>query len=194
MLVAGLAPAPPALIAERLTKRYVAGIPGCRAAVSALSGLSLEVASGELVALVGAAGSGKSTLLLCAAGLLRPDSGSLRWFGSAQLPRTRTCYARRVRDLREARHERRDDANLWLLDINLGSITARERLGIESVVRDAICGGESVVLCARSVQALPDVDCRTVFLERGVVAPRLDVASSAVVSSNRVAEASGCVG
>jgi ABC-type multidrug transport system ATPase subunit len=47
----------------------------------ALRGVDLDVERGEIVAIVGGKGCGKSTLLLCAAGLLRPDSGSIYWYG-----------------------------------------------------------------------------------------------------------------
>ncbi|MCZ8184195.1 MAG: ABC transporter ATP-binding protein [Beijerinckiaceae bacterium] len=45
--------------------------------VHILRGVSLSVAQGEAIGLVGPSGSGKSTLLMTAAGLERPDSGSV---------------------------------------------------------------------------------------------------------------------
>ncbi|MGA2564775.1 MAG: ATP-binding cassette domain-containing protein, partial [Steroidobacteraceae bacterium] len=51
------------------------------APTQALAGVSLEVHHGELTALIGPDGAGKTTLMRLSAGLLRPDSGSLRVLG-----------------------------------------------------------------------------------------------------------------
>src|SRR4051812_50139716 len=47
------------------------------ACVHILKGISLEIARGEAVGLVGPSGSGKSTLLMTMAGLQQPDFGSV---------------------------------------------------------------------------------------------------------------------
>ncbi|MEV5570098.1 ABC transporter ATP-binding protein [Spirillospora sp. NPDC052269] len=47
----------------------------------ALDGASMDVAAGEVVAVMGPSGSGKSTLLHCLAGIVRPDSGRLTFAG-----------------------------------------------------------------------------------------------------------------
>jgi manganese transport system ATP-binding protein len=51
--------------------------------VLALDGVSLSVKRGTALGIVGPNGSGKSTLLKTVAGLIRPDSGSVRVFGDA---------------------------------------------------------------------------------------------------------------
>ncbi|MFF5228706.1 ABC transporter ATP-binding protein [Dactylosporangium sp. NPDC000521] len=43
----------------------------------ALSGASMSIAAGEVVAVMGPSGSGKSTLLHCLAGIVRPDGGQV---------------------------------------------------------------------------------------------------------------------
>src|ERR1041385_6207386 len=58
-----------------LHRSYRAGTPGCWAEVAALESASAEIRGGEILLVCGPAGAGKTTLLLCAAGLLRCDSG-----------------------------------------------------------------------------------------------------------------------
>ena len=78
--------------AHDLTRRYGEGA----TAVDALRGVSLEVANGELVAVMGPSGSGKSTLMHVLAGLDKPTSGTVAIAGEeitklsdAQLTRLR---------------------------------------------------------------------------------------------------------
>jgi putative ABC transport system ATP-binding protein len=64
------------LALQDVSKEYAGG-------VRALHGVSLEVADGELVGVVGPSGSGKSTLLHVMGTLDRPSSGSVRVAGAA---------------------------------------------------------------------------------------------------------------
>ena len=77
-----------ALAMRGVAKRYRAGVRGCSVTVDVLRGAALDVAAGEVVGIAGGVGAGKSTLLLCAAGLLRPDAGTVEWFGVGRHSRT----------------------------------------------------------------------------------------------------------
>jgi putative ABC transport system ATP-binding protein len=81
-----LAPRAPATIssptvvtASDLTRRYGGG----DTAVDALRGVSLDVAQGQLTAIMGPSGSGKSTLMHILAGLDRPTTGDVSVAGTA---------------------------------------------------------------------------------------------------------------
>ena len=62
------------LDARRITKRYGRS--------TVLNGVGLTVRAGEVAAIVGANGCGKSTLLRICAGLISPDSGTVRVDGT----------------------------------------------------------------------------------------------------------------
>ncbi|HEX6885376.1 MAG TPA: ABC transporter ATP-binding protein [Planctomycetota bacterium] len=73
-----------ALEARGLTKAFTIGA----RRLEILHGIDLQLASGELLALVGSSGAGKSTLLHCLGLLERPDSGHVELLGQQpwQLP------------------------------------------------------------------------------------------------------------
>ncbi|MER6574611.1 ABC transporter ATP-binding protein [Nonomuraea sp. NPDC001023] len=85
--------------------------------VHALRGVSLEVAQGELVAVMGPSGSGKSTLLNLAGGLDRPTSGTVRIEG------------RDLAGVRDLAALRRGSVGYVFQDLNLiPSLTAAENV------------------------------------------------------------------
>ena len=59
----------------------IRGLEAAYGDVPALSGVTLRVGAGEIVALLGPNGAGKSTLLGCVAGLVRPRAGAISWGG-----------------------------------------------------------------------------------------------------------------
>lgn len=64
---------PPRLVMKSITKQY----PGCLAN----DAVDLEIAGGEIHALLGENGAGKSTLMKIIYGVVKPDSGEVYWEG-----------------------------------------------------------------------------------------------------------------
>ena len=82
------------LVVENVSKHYRQGDRD----VAALNGVSLDVAAGAFIAIMGASGSGKSTLLHLMAGLTKADGGSIRVAGEdlgAMNDRQLTLFRRR---------------------------------------------------------------------------------------------------
>jgi NitT/TauT family transport system ATP-binding protein len=76
MTAMGAGPRPGRLVASDIRVSFRSPNRGVAPTV-ALDGLSLDVAGGEIVALIGPNGCGKSTFLRVAAGLLAPDGGRI---------------------------------------------------------------------------------------------------------------------
>ena len=107
-------------------KTYQAGIAGCSASVTVLRDVDLDVAPGEILAIASGVGAGKTTLLLCAAGMLRPDRGTVSWFGRVH----------------RAGVSPRPEGIAYACDrpFPYGFLTAREAVEYSAVVRDLPIG------------------------------------------------------
>jgi ABC-2 type transport system ATP-binding protein len=82
-------PSPPALAIEGVSKRFGTG----EGSVLAVDDVSLTVERGSIVGLLGPNGAGQTTLIKCALGIVLPDAGSVRVFGTDVGDGRRTAYA-----------------------------------------------------------------------------------------------------
>ncbi|MXW95452.1 MAG: ABC transporter ATP-binding protein [Acidimicrobiaceae bacterium] len=137
--------------------------------VTALDGVDLEVATGEVVAILGPSGCGKSTLLRAVAGLQPLDSGEVRWNGEdlAGLPVHRRDFGLMFQE--HALFSHRDvEANVAFglrmqkMDAARRSLRVREVLGLVGLAGfrerqiSTLSGGEAQrVALARSLAPEP---------------------------------------
>jgi len=100
-------------------------------AVHALKGVSLTVAKGEVVTLIGANGAGKSTTLRAISGLLRPSGGEIRYAGESILARAPQDLVRL--GISHSPEGRRIFANLTVQEnLDLGAYIRNDRDGIRA--------------------------------------------------------------
>ncbi len=140
--------------------------------VSVLHDVSLEVTSGEVVALVGANGAGKSTAMRCLAGLLKPTGGSIRFLdeeigglpaaqvvarGLAYVPEGRRLFGKlSVREnlLLGAYLERQDRRVTERLDMVLTLFPRLKERLVQTA--ETMSGGEQQMLAiARGLMSMP---------------------------------------
>ncbi|MBP7583096.1 MAG: ATP-binding cassette domain-containing protein, partial [Spirochaetes bacterium] len=90
-----------------------------------LSGVSLELEAGTVVALSGKSGSGKTTLFGVMAGLLKPSEGRVFYGG-------KSIY--RWGDLRRARYRNREIGYVFQTFNLLPNLTARDNIALPAVL------------------------------------------------------------
>src|SRR5690625_4256627 len=92
-----------------------------------LTGVDLDVAAGEVCAILGPSGSGKSTLLRLLAGLDRPDTGTIHWNGFP-------VHKHRPRDLAASRS--RNVGLVFQQHYLIEDLTALENVGLPGRIRN----------------------------------------------------------
>jgi ABC-type cobalamin/Fe3+-siderophores transport system ATPase subunit len=166
---------------QSVSRRFIAGAGTCSAAVTALRDASVEIRPGEVLIVAGPIGSGKTTLLLCAAGLLRCDSGAV--FSMAR----RVVY----RDLSQpARPVDPPTRGSFLFLDACDHLPDLARVRATRIVAQAVAAGAAAVLAAREAARClelvpPNANVSIVHLRLGETS-----AAERLLPATRVAEAS----
>jgi ABC-type multidrug transport system ATPase subunit len=175
---------PLALELRGVSKRFVVGTITCRGAVHALRSIDLSVGCGEAVAILGGAGSGKSTLLLCAAGLLRVDTGEVAWFGrrdrAVASSRARYYFPGSVGSTSASPPP--TETRIHLVD-GFESLYLSTSTRIERWMQRRCSDGDAVVFATRSTDVARALADRTLVMRDGRVC-----SDEVIVGPSRVAE------
>lgn len=178
-----------ALSIAALNKTICAGTSTCCCRVRVLCELDLALWPGEMVALTAARGSGKTTVLQCAAGLLRPDAGTIRWFGAHTAPRDAVAYVGASgAGAHGALHARLCDAidrgaRLLLVD-DLDAVgTLERRLILHLLAQQAARDGAALVASSSELGGESHIS-RVVTLTNGAIAQRRKRSATRIAASS----------
>ncbi|HET9148168.1 MAG TPA: ATP-binding cassette domain-containing protein [Acetobacteraceae bacterium] len=144
----------------------ISGIQKRFGAVEVLRGVSMQVAAGEVLGVVGDNGAGKSTLMKVISGVHRPDTGEIRLADAPMAFRT-------PREARDAGIETiyQDLALADHLDVGANIFLGREPVkrlaGVIPVLDEARMRGEVKNLLARIESHIPDPSTRVLDLSGG---------------------------
>jgi lipoprotein-releasing system ATP-binding protein len=137
------------LRADKLTKSYAAVArtkeqAAAQTALELFRELDLDVAPGEMVAIVGESGAGKSSLLHLLAALDRPTAGEV-WFGETRLSQFTVSQAASFRN--------REVGYVWQFHYLLPEFTAQENVALPLLAR----GERRAEAMARAAKWLAEV-------------------------------------
>ena len=169
--------AAPLLAVDAVTKRFGGFV--------ALNAVSLAVGEGERVGLIGPNGSGKSTLVNCIAGVLRPESGSIRFAGGdigglAPFQRTRAGIARSFQ-IPQPFASMSVIENLCIPLEYAGAGWKRRHGEIRAVAREILVEAGLAAKAEIPPASLTQIELRKLELARAVAAhPRLLIADEAM--------------
>src|SRR5580698_6041818 len=133
----------PHIRVKGLSKVYQSG----SADLVVFSGVDLEVAQGEMLALVGESGAGKSTLLHLLGGLDRPSSGTIYY---------RSTEISGLADSEQADFRNREIGFVWQIHYLLPEFTAQENVMMPLLIR----GASQAAAAAESLARLDEVGLR----------------------------------
>lgn len=162
------------LCIRSLNKGFAHGPANAPRHSSALVDVNMDLQSGEVLGIVGAAGSGKTTLLQCAAGVLRRDRGIIEWFGAPFAGGSRVAYLAyvppmpvyypflTVRDVLEY-HIARDDLPQSCRDDSIAS--ALSRLELDNISAAYVCDLPRESVKRLAVAEALTAGARVIFLD-----------------------------